>query len=648
MNEPANMETFNKLSLVAQYDDMCRVMNKLIKESSEEENACINMLESLQKRWDARQRSHEREKEALKSQITSLEKEIKKLNRQLVESRSALVRESDEKKAVAREKQALLDQIRQVRQLVEKESYGDTDAHRKRVIKCLDIERLSPIASDDSDDCVSGLDYDRTEEDIINTTRSPHQTRRSAAFENVLEGLQPNEQPTLLYRFLDKDKNSDEHLNDNHQRDRNEPRRSNRLTSKRRSEKDGSPNAPTSATSSNQTEPKTADLNLDTDSMQTDDNDIEKVRQQLQMYETEKQNKLAASTNSTPNIKEQKRGATLSSKPTASMLKSLSCVSTPVPNAIKPHTFTEKKSFKPESCVPCGKKVGFYGSVVKCEVCGVISHKDCADQCPLPCVKITAPNPRRLKKVLISDYVNSDAVPKVPALIVHCCNEIERGDNIKKPGLYRANAHQKDIEDLMSKILKSKSGMPNLSNIEVDILCGVVKTFLQHLDESLITTTLWNHFAEALKLDSLMEAKTHMSYYISLDLPTANRDTIAFLMQHLHTVARHSNENMMTTKNLARCLAPTIVGNSCRQPHQSQIQNETKTQVKIMEILFEIDADFWANYVPRIAPDQSHQTPTSYGSRLLKSAESHTNRNTRSSRLGGSTLPTPKLKPLFS
>lgn len=551
------MDTFNKLSLVAQYDDMCRMLNKLIRESTDEEDACIAMLEGLQKRWETRQRDHEREKEGLKSQVSTLEKEIKKLNRQLVESRSALVREADEKKAVEREKTALLDQIRQVRQLVEKESYGDTDAHRKRVIRCLDIERLSPIASDDSDDCVSGLDYDRTEEDVLNTDR---------------------------------------------------------------------------------------------DSMQTDNNDIECVRQQLQKYDAEKREKLAAS-NSTPNIKDHKRGATLSAKPTANMLKSISSVTTPVPNAVKPHTFISKKCFKPESCVPCGGKVGFYGDCAKCEVCGVISHPDCRDKCPLPCVKITAPNTRsRQKKVLISDYVNSDAVPKVPALVVHCCNEIERGDNIKKPGLYRASAHQKDIEDLMSKILKSKSGMPNLSNVEVDILTGVVKSFLQQLDESLITTTLWNHFAEALKLDSVMEAKTHMSYYISYDLPTANRDTIAFLMQHLHAIAKHSSENMMTTKNLAKALAPTIVGNSCRPPvPQSQIHTETKTQVKIMEILFEIDEDFWANYVPRVVQQQSNQGASSYGSRLLaESPANHRSTRTRGSRLGGSTLPTPKLKPLFS
>lgn len=629
------MSTFSKLSLVAQYDDMCRLVNKLIRDSADEEEASIAMLETLQKRWNSREAAHEREKESLKVEINSLQKEIKKLNRQLAESRTALVREADEKKSVAREKKALLDQIRQVRQLVEKESYGDADAHRKRVIKCLDVERLSPIQSDDSDDCVSGLDYDRTEEDILDADRS----RKSNAFDDALENLASNEQPTLLYRYMDK--NSD---NSNHATDfLEEPRRITRLQAQRRSAQSSS-NAPTSTSTGNN---RFADLNLETDSnsMETDDNDIEFVRQQLQKYEADKREKLA-SANSTPNIRDQKKSATLSAKSAANLMKSISNVSTPVPNALKPHSFVSKKSFKPENCVPCGGKVGFYGDCVKCEVCGVISHPDCKDKCPLPCVKITAPNTRsRQKKILISDYVNSDAVPKVPALIVHCCNEIEREENIITAGLYRVVAHTKDIEELQQKILKSKSGMPNLSKVDVHILTGVVKRFLQSLDESLITTTLWSHFSEAIKLDSDIEARTHMSYYISYDLPTANRDTLSYLMQHLHAIAKRSDKNMMSTKSLAKTLAPTIVGNSCRNPVQSTILNETKIQIQIMETLFDIEEEFWAKFVPRVTPQNSQAT--SLGSRLLaETPTGHKGSKSRGSRIG-STLPTPKLKPLF-
>lgn len=620
------MSTFSKLSLLAQYDDMCRLVNKLIKDSADEEDASISMLEDVQKRWYAREATHEREKEELRGEITTLQREIKKLNRQLAESRNALQREMEEKKRFAREGKSLQEQIRQARLLLDsKDAPSNPDAHRKRVIKCLDIERLSPIQSDDSDDNVSGLDYDRTEEEIVEAERS----RRSNIFADALADIASSEQPTLLYRYYDKgnEKPTSEAA----------PRRSSRRS--------GSNHMRASHVASTQTLPninkeKFEDTPAETDSndMESDDNGIEYARQQLQKYEAEKREKLASAI-STPSMKLNK-AATLSAKSSASM-KSIANVPRP-----QEHKFARKKSFIPESCGPCGGKISFYGSVSKCENCGVISHPECQDKCPLPCVKITAPTARsRAKKILISDYVNSDAELKVPALIVHCCNEIEKDYNIETSGLYRVVAHTSAIEELQQKILKSKSGMPNLSKVDVHLLTGVVKRFLQGLDESLITTTIWSRIAEAIKSYTDLEARTRMTYFIEEDLPPANRHTLAYLMQHLHAIAKHSDKNMMTTKALAKTLAPTIVGNSCRNPPPQTIQKESKTQIQIMEALFDISEEFWSEHAPKTTP--SPQTD-SLGSRLLAATPSRTEpKTTRSSRVGA-TLPTPKLKPFFS
>lgn len=620
------MSTFSKLSLVAQYDDMCRLVNQLIKESADEQDANLNMLYGLQKRWNAREALHEREVNDLKGEVNALQKEIKKLNRQLAESRTALVRESNEKKTVAREKRALMEQIKQVRLLIEDKD-GNSDAHRKRVIKYLDVDRLSPVQSDDSDDC-DDLDYDKTEEDIL----EPIRNRRSNAFEEVLENLPSTEQPTLLYRYLNKEQTSEEE-------NREEIRVSRRVTRSRPAtlthgiEDKTSSSAMTRARSQHH-----IDNGTDTD------NEIERVRHELKQYEAEKRKKLA-SANSTPNVKNQK-AATLSAKSTASLMRSAVNLAPSTPSAMKPHSFVSKKSFKPDSCGPCGGKISFYGNVVKCEECGVTSHPECKEKCALPCVKITAPNTRsRQKKILISDYVNSDASPKVPALIVHCCNEIERSENIKQQGLYRVVARSSEIEDLQQKILKSKSGMPNLTKADVHLLTGVVKRFLQSLDETLITTTLWSYFAEAVRLEDSSETRTHMVYYISNDLPSANRDTLAFLMQHLHLIAKHSGENSMTLKNLAKTLAPTIVGNSCRNPQQMTILSENKTQLQIMEALLDIELDFWESLVQRSSPNRN--TSASLGSRLLGTPSTSLKPETRSSRLTDS-IPTPKLKSLFS
>ena len=47
-----------------------------------------------------------------------------------------------------------------------------------------------------------------------------------------------------------------------------------------------------------------------------------------------------------------------------------------------------------------------------------------------------------------------------------------------------------------------------------------------------------------------------------LALPAPMRDTLAYLILHLQKVAKHSSKNKMPLENLARVLAPTIIGYS--------------------------------------------------------------------------------------
>uniref|UniRef100_A0A914P223 Rho-GAP domain-containing protein n=1 Tax=Panagrolaimus davidi TaxID=227884 RepID=A0A914P223_9BILA len=50
------------------------------------------------------------------------------------------------------------------------------------------------------------------------------------------------------------------------------------------------------------------------------------------------------------------------------------------------------------------------------------------------------------------------------------------------------------------------------------------------------------------------------------ELPAPNRDTLAYFILHLQKVSQHSSTNKMPIENLARVLAPTIIGYSKRLP----------------------------------------------------------------------------------
>lgn len=162
------------------------------------------------------------------------------------------------------------------------------------------------------------------------------------------------------------------------------------------------------------------------------------------------------------------------------------------------HAFIVKKVFKPENCGCCGKRIGFCSSCFKCNVCRATCHIDCKDKVPLPCVAFSTPSVKRTgsRRVLIADFAPQNTRPMIPALIVHCCNEIEKR-GLDEIGLYRLCASDKEVRELKEKILNSKTGMPNLAQYEITLLCCVVKRFLGDLDEPLVTYILWRDFVNA-------------------------------------------------------------------------------------------------------------------------------------------------------
>lgn len=165
------------------------------------------------------------------------------------------------------------------------------------------------------------------------------------------------------------------------------------------------------------------------------------------------------------------------------------------------------------------------------------------------------PSVKHGKQGYITDYVPNKS-PLVPALIVHCVNEVclllkENMDwnlnrNVKmhlfshlqietrglsEEGLYRVSGSEKEIKALKERILRGKT-LPNLSGYEIHGVCGCIKDFLRGLREPLIPTSLWKDFSNAVQETDENEAVRQLFKAIN-QLPQANRDTLAFLVMHL-------------------------------------------------------------------------------------------------------------------
>ncbi|XP_050316357.1 rac GTPase-activating protein 1-like isoform X2 [Anthonomus grandis grandis] len=259
---------------------------------------------------------------------------------------------------------------------------------------------------------------------------------------------------------------------------------------------------------------------------------------------------------------------------------------------LRQHTLQQKTMVMPDSCVCCEKRIRFGKTALKCKECRSLCHYECKDQLRLPCVPTgNTPSNKNVMSV-ISDYTPTSA-PMVPALIVHCTNEIEsRGLN--ELGLYRVSASEKDVKVLKEKFLKGR-GAPSISQTDVHTLCGVVKDFIRSLAEPLTTYALWPDFVAAVEAKDPIDVLPSIYQCISA-LPQPNRDTLAYLVLHLQKVAE-SPECKMPIENLAKVFGPTLVGFSSDNPNPDSLLTELRLQIAVVEQLIRLPADYWLTFV---------------------------------------------------
>ncbi|KAL8163684.1 UNVERIFIED_CONTAM: Rac GTPase-activating protein 1 [Gekko kuhli] len=267
--------------------------------------------------------------------------------------------------------------------------------------------------------------------------------------------------------------------------------------------------------------------------------------------------------------------------------------STPGSIGIRLHEFVSKTVIKPESCVPCGKRIKFGKLSLKCRDCRVVTHPECRDRCPLPCIPTLAGTPVRIGEGTLADFV-SLTPPMIPSIVVHCVNEIEQR-GLHETGLYRISGCDRTVKELKEKFLRGKT-VPLLSKVEdIHAVCGLLKDFLRNLKEPLLTFRLNKAFMEAAEIVDEDNSVAAM-YQTVGELPQANRDTLAFLMIHLQRVAQ-SPDTKMDVGNLAKVFGPTIVGHAVPDPDPMTIFQDTKRQAKVVERLICLPVEYWNQFM---------------------------------------------------
>lgn len=302
---------------------------------------------------------------------------------------------------------------------------------------------------------------------------------------------------------------------------------------------------------------------------------------------------------------------------------------TPTSAAInsRAHVFTAKTFLKPETCGGCKKKIRFGSSGLRCSECRTCVHTDCkrhfeqAVSCfPQKSTPVATRNGNGLGN--ISDYTPSIA-PMVPALIVHCVNEIEmRG--LREVGLYRISGSDRDVKALKEKFLKN-NGIPNLEDVDIHVLCGCVKDFLRSLREKLIPMYLWTEFSNAAQSVPSDDDEVNTKAIIRAVemLPQPNRDTLAYCIMHFQRISDCPEVKMPST-NFAKIFGPTIVGYSTHEPDQHAMFAETQVQYSVMFALLNVPTEYWNKFIflDQLTREEEEKEIATYGSKFYSGTPS--------------------------
>ncbi|XP_043420513.1 rho GTPase-activating protein 9 isoform X1 [Prionailurus bengalensis] len=92
---------------------------------------------------------------------------------------------------------------------------------------------------------------------------------------------------------------------------------------------------------------------------------------------------------------------------------------------------------------------------------------------------------------------------------------------------------------------------------DIHVVTGALKLFLRELPQPLVSPQLLPHFRAALALSESEQRLSQIRELIG-SMPTPNRDTLRYLLEHLCRVIAHSDKNRMTPHNLGIVFGPTL------------------------------------------------------------------------------------------
>lgn len=161
----------NELSLVAQFDDLNRMMETLLAEDGNLNKQVKILLENCNKQrilWIIENKKLSEAKEMIQNQA----KENHSLKTTLKNVREAYKKELGSKERIQSERDLLVNKLTQVQNYLKDDeddsASKDSRTSLKDLVSSINLHKLTTVMEENSSDCsLSGLEFDKTDEDNL-------------------------------------------------------------------------------------------------------------------------------------------------------------------------------------------------------------------------------------------------------------------------------------------------------------------------------------------------------------------------------------------------------------------------------------------------------------------------------------------------
>ncbi|XP_036337737.1 rho GTPase-activating protein 68F isoform X2 [Rhagoletis pomonella] len=151
---------------------------------------------------------------------------------------------------------------------------------------------------------------------------------------------------------------------------------------------------------------------------------------------------------------------------------------------------------------------------------------------------------------------NSPCLNSIPPIVRKCVDSLSITGMIDTEGIFRRSGNHTEIIALKERVNRGED--VDLSNVNVHVIAGLLKSFLRDLSEPLLTFELYDDITSFLDWPK-EERSRNVTQLIREKLPEENYELFKYLVEFLVRVMECEDLNKMTSSNLAIVFGPNFL-----------------------------------------------------------------------------------------